>query len=87
MMNAMETNRPTQDTDYQRVGHAIRYLEERRAEQPGLDDVAAVMGLSPHHAHRLFSRWVGTTPKRFLQYLTAEHAKRALRESRSVLDA
>ncbi|MFQ5349513.1 MAG: bifunctional transcriptional activator/DNA repair enzyme AdaA [Thermoanaerobaculia bacterium] len=87
MMNAVERIRRTEETDYERVGRAIRFLEEHRAGQPSLDQVAAVMGLSPHHCHRLFSRWVGTTPKRFLQFLTAEHAKRALRESRSVLDA
>ena len=87
MINAMERFRQTEDTDYERVGRAIRFLEERRAEQPSLDEVAAVMGLSPHHCHRLFSRWVGTTPKRFLQFLTAEQAKKALAESRSVLDA
>lgn len=87
MMNAVEQMPKTESLDYERVGRAIRHLEERRAEQPSLDEVASVMGLSPHHCHRLFSRWVGTTPKRFLQFLTAEHAKRALRESRSVLDA
>lgn len=87
MMNAVERIRQSTETDYQRVGRAIRFLEEHRAEQPSLDELAAVMGLSPHHCHRLFSRWVGTTPKRFLQALTAEHAKRALAESRSVLDA
>ncbi len=87
MINAVERIRQIEETDYERVGRAIRYLEEERAEQPSLDDVAGVMGLSPHHCHRLFSRWVGTTPKRFLQFLTAEHAKLALRESRSVLDA
>ena len=87
MMNAVDRIRPTEDTDYERVGRAIRYLEERRAEQPSLDELAAVMGLSPYHCHRLFGRWVGTTPKRFLQFLTAEHAKQALRDSRSVLDA
>ena len=87
MMNAVERIRQTEENDYDRVGRAIHFLEENRAAQPSLDELAAVMGLSPHHCHRLFSRWVGTTPKRFLQVLTAEHAKRALAESRSVLDA
>ena len=87
MMNAVERIRHTEETDYHRVGRAIQFLEENRAAQPNLDELARVMGLSPHHCHRLFSRWVGTTPKRFLQVLTAEHAKRALAESRSVLDA
>ena len=50
-----------------------------------MPDVGA--GLSEYHFHRLFSRWAGTTPKRFLQALTAEHAREALESSRSVLDA
>lgn len=87
MIDAMKSIRQTEDSDYERVGRAIRYLEKRRAERPSLEELAGVMGLSPHRCHRLFSRWVGTTPKRFLQFLTAEHAKRALRDSRSVLDA
>ncbi len=87
MTNAVEASRRNREIDYDRVGRAIRFLGERRAEQPSLDELAAVMGLSPHHCHRLFSRWVGTTPKRFLQALTAEYAKQALADSRSVLDA
>ena len=87
MMNAVERTRQTSQTDYDRVDRAIRFLEENRTARPSLDELAEVMGLSPHHCHRLFSRWVGTTPKRFLQVLTAEHAKQVLAESRSVLDA
>ncbi|NIP80853.1 MAG: methylated-DNA--[protein]-cysteine S-methyltransferase, partial [Gemmatimonadetes bacterium] len=66
---------------------AIAYIEENTAMQPSLDDVAGAVGLSPHHFHRLFRRWAGTTPKRFLQLLTIEEAKRRLDESRSVLHA
>lgn len=42
--------------------------------------------LSEHHFQRLFTRWAGVSPKRFLQALTAEHAKARLASSRSVLD-
>ena len=73
--------------DYDRIETAIRFLEENLRQQPSLKDVAAVVGLSEYHFHRLFSRWVGTTPKRFLQFLTAEYAKERLAESASVLDA
>lgn len=73
--------------DYRRIERAIRHLEQHLRDQPGLDELAAAAGLSPYHFHRLFSRWVGTTPKRFLQYLTAEHVKQRLRESASLLDA
>ena len=49
--------------------------------------MAAHVGLGPHHFQRLFVRWAGVSPKQFLGYLTATHAKRLLRDSASVLDA
>ena len=73
--------------DYDRIEMAIRYLEENFQDQPELEEVATAVGLSPYHFHRLFSRWVGTTPKRFLQFLTVDYAKDRLRESSSVMEA
>ncbi len=73
-------------TDYDRIRIAIAFLVEHTAEQPSLDEVAARVGLSPFHFQRLFSRWAGVTPKRFLQVLTVERAKALLRESTSLLD-
>lgn len=73
-------------TDYKRVAQAIGYLEENYLDQPSLDDVAAAVGLSPTHFQRLFKRWAGISPKRFVQFLTIEHAKSLLDESRSLLD-
>jgi len=48
--------------------------------------VARHVHLSEHHFQRLFTRWAGVSPKRFLQYLTVEHAKSRLAESQNVLD-
>jgi len=73
--------------DYDRVARAIRFLNDRRQDRPGLDEVAAAVGLSPFHFQRLFRRWAGISPKRFLQVLTSEHAKSLLRGSAGVLDA
>ncbi|MEM8961165.1 MAG: methylated-DNA--[protein]-cysteine S-methyltransferase [Acidobacteriota bacterium] len=73
--------------DYLRVERAIRFLDEHSDEQPGLETVAGHVGLSPHHFQRLFRRWAGVSPKRFLQYLTAERAKRLLRDGASALDS
>jgi AraC family transcriptional regulator, regulatory protein of adaptative response / methylated-DNA-[protein]-cysteine methyltransferase len=72
--------------DFDRVAALIRYLDENHSAQPALRDLAAGIGLSEFHFHRLFRRWAGVTPKDFLQCLTAEHAKRRLRESATVLD-
>jgi AraC family transcriptional regulator of adaptative response/methylated-DNA-[protein]-cysteine methyltransferase len=73
-------------SDYELVAAAIGYLEKNFREQPELGDVARYIGLSEAHFQRLFRRWAGISPKRFLQFLTAEHARRLLRDSRSVLD-
>ncbi len=72
-------------TDYERIESAIRYLDDRVKSQPSLDELAEHIGLSKYHLHRLFSRWAGVTPKRFLEFLTVEHAKDLLRRSESVL--
>ncbi|MCL4861789.1 MAG: methylated-DNA--[protein]-cysteine S-methyltransferase [Caldilineaceae bacterium] len=74
-------------TDYERVAEAIHFLEANYRAQPDLDDLAAHLHLSPFHLQRLFTRWAGISPKRFVQFLTAEHAKQRLAESHNVLDA
>ncbi|HVN53059.1 MAG TPA: methylated-DNA--[protein]-cysteine S-methyltransferase [Anaerolineaceae bacterium] len=76
-----------QAEDYRRIEQAIRYLEEHFLEQPDLSAAAASVGLSEFHFQRLFTRWVGISPKRFLQYLTKEHAKSLLRRPVDLLEA
>ncbi len=73
--------------DYALVAQAIRYIESHRREQPELAAIAGHVGLSDFHFQRLFSRWAGVSPKRFLQALTVEEARRSLTRSGSVLDA
>lgn len=73
-------------SDYARVERAIRFIEARASEQPPLAAIAAEVGLSEFHFQRLFRRWAGVSPKRFLQFLTVQEAKRLLDESRTVLD-
>ena len=70
---------------YPMVAAAIRHLVEHYAEQPSLEEVAAIAGLHPHHFQRIFKRWAGISPKRFAQYLTVEHAKSLLADDESVL--
>jgi len=72
--------------DYERIEAAIAFLEAHVSDQPGLEEIAAHVGLSEYHFQKLFSRWVGISPKRFLQFLTKEYAKQLLKNSRSVLD-
>jgi AraC family transcriptional regulator of adaptative response/methylated-DNA-[protein]-cysteine methyltransferase len=74
-------------TDYARIERAIRFIAANFRRQPDLDDVARAVGLSPYHCQRLFRRWAGVSPKRFLQYLTAAHAGTLLRDSQNLLDA
>jgi AraC family transcriptional regulator of adaptative response/methylated-DNA-[protein]-cysteine methyltransferase len=73
--------------DYARVERAIRFLEAHAESRPSLAEVARGAGLSPAHFQRLFTRWAGLSPKRFLQFLAKEHAVERLRRSATVLDA
>ncbi len=73
-------------TDYERVEKALKYLERNFQEQPSLDEMARYLNLSPYHFQRLFKRWAGISPKRFLQFLTIEYAKGMLDEAHNVLD-
>ncbi len=45
-----------------------------------LDALAGQMDMSPAHFQRLFSQWVGVSPKRYQQYLALGHAKTLLRD-------
>jgi AraC family transcriptional regulator of adaptative response/methylated-DNA-[protein]-cysteine methyltransferase len=73
--------------DYERIERAIRFLDGHFREQPGLSEVARAAGLSGFHFQRLFTRWAGISPKRFVQFLTADYARELLRGSAGVLDA
>ena len=73
------------DSDYKTVERSIRYLEENFRHQPSLDELSSHAGMSTFHFQKVFTRWAGVSPKRFLQFLTVEHAKSLLRKSEPVL--
>lgn len=87
LIPANEPEAAMDDRTYRRMQRVLRWLSEHYTEQPSLEDTAAVIGLGPHHFQRLFTRYVGVSPKKYVQYLTLEHAKRSLAASASVLDA
>ncbi len=74
-------------TDYECVREAIVFIAENPTRQPSLAEVAAHVSLDPARLQRVFRRWAGVSPKRFLQHLTASRAQELLRESVPVLDA
>ena len=72
--------------DYDRIEKSLKFIEKNFSSQPDLKAIAAHIGLSEYHFQRLFSRWVGISPKRFLQFLTKEYAKQLLENSTNLLD-
>lgn len=76
-----------QDINYQRIEQAIQYLEKNFQRQPELDEVADQVHLSPFHFQRIFTEWVGISPKRFLQFLTVDFLKAKLSESKNLVEA
>ncbi|WP_035645430.1 methylated-DNA--[protein]-cysteine S-methyltransferase [Flavobacterium sp. ASV13] len=76
----------TQETiNYNRIAEAIDYIKANFKDQPNLDEVAEKVHLSPFHFQRLFSDWAGTSPKKFLQYTSLEHAKKLLKENQTTI--
>jgi len=71
---------------YQIIEQAIQYIEANVQRQPELEEIASSIGLSEYHFQRLFTTWTGISPKRFMQFLTKEHAKQLLSQSENLLD-
>lgn len=71
---------------YQLIEQAIQYIETNVQRQPELEEIASAIGLSEYHFQRLFTHWTGISPKRFMQFLTKEHAKELLKKSENLLE-
>lgn len=75
-----------QQLNFDRIAQAISFIQANFKEQPTLEAVAEHVHLSPFHFQRLFTEWAGTSPKKFLQYISLQHAKQLLRQQQSTLE-
>jgi AraC family transcriptional regulator of adaptative response/methylated-DNA-[protein]-cysteine methyltransferase len=85
---------PAEDADaaaqayhYGVIARALAEIDAAAGAALALDDLAARLGMSAAHFQRVFSRWVGVSPKRYQQYLALDHARAALAARHTVLDA
>ncbi len=78
----MKTN---ETANYQRIATAIEYINTHFKEQPNLDEIADKVHISPLHFQKLFTEWAGVSPKKFLQYISIEYAKKLLKEYQATL--
>ena len=69
------------------MARAIAEIDAAGGERVSLEDLAARLAMSPAHFQRLFTQWVGVSPKRYQQYLALGQARRMLAENFTVLDA
>lgn len=69
-----------QQYNYQRIAEAIAYIKANFRKQPNLDEIADKVHLSPSHFQRVFTEWAGVSPKKFVQYISVEHAKKILHD-------
>ncbi|MBC6490462.1 methylated-DNA--[protein]-cysteine S-methyltransferase [Flavihumibacter stibioxidans] len=76
------------DNNFERIAAAIAFIRNNFRQQPTLEDVAAEIHLSSFHFQRIFTEWAGVSPKKFLQFITVEHARKLLKETgASLFDA
>ena len=71
--------------NYNRIAKAIDFIRQNFKTQPNLNEVAEKIHVSPSHFQRLFTEWAGTSPKKFLQYISVEHAKNILKNEQATL--
>lgn len=74
-----------ENINYIRIAKAIEYIKNNFKQQPTLDEIAEQIHLSPFHFQRIFKEWAGTTPKKFLQYISVQYAKELLKEKQATL--
>lgn len=74
-----------EQVNYDRIAKAIHFIKDNFKDQPSLEEVAEVVGLSPHHFQRVFSSWAGISPKKFMQYISLDYAKTLLKHQQSTL--
>jgi len=68
------------------IAKAICFINREHFKQPSLEETAAHVHLSKFHFQRIFKRWVGISPKEYLQFITLEKAKESLRKGQSTLE-
>ena len=74
-----------QKINFERIAAAIDYIKANFKSQPSLEEIASHIHMSPHHFQRMFTEWAGTSPKKFLQYISVEYAKSLLSEKKNTL--
>jgi len=82
----MQMDRIGEEYHYRVIARALREIDAPGGQALSLDDLAARLSMSPAHFQRVFSAWVGVSPKRYQQYLTLDHAKRLLADRFTLLD-
>lgn len=66
--------------DYLRIQQAIEFIVQETPVQPSLEAIANAVHLSPFHFQRMFQQWAGVSPKKFMQFISIEHAKTLLEQ-------
>ena len=87
LSNSEHVSSSSQDTNYRHfktVQQAIEFLSINARNQPSLHDVSKAVHMSEFHLQRVFSDWAGISPKKFLQFLTKEHALQAIKNFNSI---
>jgi AraC family transcriptional regulator of adaptative response/methylated-DNA-[protein]-cysteine methyltransferase len=72
--------------NYEKIAKAIVFISENAKKQPSLFEVAEEVNISQFHFQRMFTEWAGVSPKKFLQYITADYLKNKIRESANLAE-
>lgn len=72
--------------NYDKIAKAIEFITVNAKSQPSLFEMAEEVSTSQFHFQRLFTEWAGVSPKKFLQYITADYLKGKIKESSNLAE-
>lgn len=82
-----QTDFKSAQKDYDLMAETLSYLGERWVEHPDYRALAKKAGLSPSHFHKVFTRWAGISPKRYVDALAHNAAREILDQGGTIEDA
>lgn len=71
---------------YTSIKEVIEHIVENKLDQKSLDELAVSLRVSKGHLQKIFTEWVGITPKQFGRYLSLQYAKDLLAENKSTIE-
>ncbi len=75
-----------EDVNYSRIKKSMEFIVENINKQPKIKEIASHVNMSEFHFQRIFKKWSGVSPKKFLQFVTLKELKKNIENVNSLVE-